>query len=86
MIVRAAPPRSILVCIKVNSDLYWTNNFGVKEGILKPLRCPLYFTIKGGSRRAEKSRKALMMMMSARLWWTRAVRNSESKIVFMLAA
>ena len=43
-------------------------------------------TIKGGSRRAEKSRKALMLMMSARLWWTRAVRNGESKIVFMLAA
>ena len=25
-----------------------------------------------------------MLMMSARLWWARAVRNSESKIVFML--
>ena len=55
--------------------------------VLNLVRCSFSYklTIKGGSRRAEKSRKALMMM-SARLWWTRAVRNSESKIVFMLAA
>ena len=28
-----------------------------------------YYTIKGGSRRAEKSRKALMMMKAAKLGW-----------------
>ena len=29
----------------------------------------VYFTIKGGSRRAEKSRKVLMMMKAAKLGW-----------------
>ena len=32
-------------------------------------RCCCCFTIKGGSRRAEKSRKVLMMMKVAKLGW-----------------
>ena len=37
-------------------------------------------TIKGGSRRAEKSRKVLMMMLAAKLGWAGAVKNSGSKM------
>ena len=29
----------------------------------------MYYTIKGGSRRAKKSRKVLMMMKAAKLGW-----------------
>ena len=37
-------------------------------------------TIKGGSRRAEKSCKGLMMMLAAKLGWAGAVKNSGSKM------
>ena len=35
------------------------------------------FTIKGGSRRAEKSRKVLMMMKAAKLGWAGAGAGKE---------
>ena len=54
------------------------------EGTEWRLECWSLYTIKGGSRRAEKSRKALMMMMKAvKLGWAGAMKNSESKMVLV---
>ena len=39
------------------------------------------YTIKGGSRSAEKSLKVMMMMTAVKLGWLGAVKNSESKMV-----
>ena len=44
------------------------NSIGIRKRTMPILI--VRFTIKGGSRRAEKSRKVLMMMKAAKLGWT----------------
>ena len=50
-------------------------------------RIVLYYltTSKGGSRRAEKSRKVLMMMKAAKLGWAGAVKNGGSQMALVLS-
>ena len=59
----------------------------VSEFTNELIHCPKkgsrYRTIKGGSRRAEKSRKVLMMMKAVKLGWAGAMKNSESKMVLV---
>ena len=50
----------------MNKKLHYLRN---KYGSKAILKISIKLTIKGGSRRAEKSRKVLMMMKAAKLEW-----------------